>query len=288
MPIKEDKIYQEKIKKISKLINDSEVILIGIGAGMSASGGLNYMNTDFFKKHFPQYYKLGFKNNIETMGSLWDLTSQNVTAYWGYWANHINTMRFESPLTKPYIYLSNILKDKKYFICSTNADGQIERSNVDQNKIYAPQGNYKYFQCIKPCEEKIYDDEPFIKNMINNMADEYHISEDTIPYCPNCGNYLIPNLRKDNKFIEKPHIKNKAVYKQFINDSLDKNTLLLEFGVGYNTPVIIRFPFEEITYKNPNSHLVRFNLTKPEVPKAIAKRSISMPYDINQSLEDLV
>lgn len=280
--------YNKNIKKAYDAISDAENIVIGVGSGLSAAGGLNYGSQEFFKGHYPQYARLGYKTIVEIMGKFWmNIDKENACKYWGFWSHHINEIRYKTPATEPYLNLYKLVKDKNYYLISTNVDYQLEKAGFSQDKIFEPQGQYSQFQCIIPCSNEVYYNEKYIKSMVKNKVDDYTISSDDIPYCPNCGEFLIQNLRCDNRFVEEPNYKNYNNYVEFIKDSLDKNTVLLELGVGYNTPTIIRFPFEQYSYRYLNMTLIRMNLGDARIPSEINKR-ISIDNDLNKSLKDIV
>lgn len=281
--------YEDKINNLVNKIKNAQAIVIGIGAGMTSSGGINYTDEKLFKKWFPTYYKLGFRSLMELQGMfwIWNGQEQNMSLYWGYWARHIDKIRFQTPLLEPYKNLKKIIKDKDYFIISTNADGQLQKSEFDRDKIFSMQGNYDSLQCMIPCSEEIYPSEEYVKNMVISINNN-QVSIDTIPRCPHCRNYLIPNLRCDGTFVEKPYMKNEVKYRQFLRQNINKNILFLELGVGYNTPVIIRYPFEQLTYNLDNATLIRINKGMAGVSKEIKNKSISLDEDINKVLIDVI
>ena len=281
--------YEDKINNLANKINNADAIVVGIGAGMTSSGGINYSDEKLIKKWFPQYYDLGFRSLMELQGMFWfwNKKEKDMQLYWGYWARHIDKIRFQTPLLEPYKNLQKLIKDKDYFIISTNADGQLEKSEFDKNKIFSMQGNYGYLQCMTPCSDEIYASEEYVKKMINSIKNN-QVSIDTVPRCPHCGNYLIPNLRCDDTFVEKPHMKNAEKYRDFLRKNINKKILFLELGVGYNTPVIIRYPFEQMTYNLDKSTLVRVNKGLASVSKEIEGKSISIDEDINKVLRDVI
>ncbi len=278
--------YTNKINKASELINDADNIIIGVGAGLTASGGINYLNTEHFKQYYPQYYKQGYKNIMDVMGKkFWKINEDNAQEYWTFWATHINHVRYQTGLLEPYKRLHDLIKDKNHFIISTNVDGQLEKAGFNKEKIFAPQGDYAYFQCSTPCTYDIYYNEKMIKTMLENKIDEYTIQKEDIPLCPKCGEYLIPNLRSDNTFVEKPHMENFPSYQKYIDKIIDNNVVLLELGVGFNTPVIIRFPFEKLAEKYSNFSLIRVNLTEYI---SNTNNLLEINEDINKVLGDIL
>ena len=276
-----DADYCGKIQKAANAILNADCLLIGVGSGMSASCGLNYSDPTLAQKWYPEYFEQGKKSIIEIMSCFWATTinKKNAAAFWGFWAKHIYHIRYEPDALKSYIDLFKIVNGKDYFICTTNVDCQLQKCGFNENKIFAPQGNYGFFQCEKPCTQDVYDNEELIKKMIKNMVSPFEIQNTDIPLCPKCGKYLMPNLRCDHRFVEQPHIKNQTLYVDFVNKAIDKNMVLLELGVGYNTPVIIRYPFEAITLKYKSVTLIRVNISDVEVSEHIANKTICIQED---------
>jgi NAD-dependent SIR2 family protein deacetylase len=282
--------YWDDIQKSSECIANADVLLIGVGSGLTASGGLSYSDPVLAQKWYPDYFEQGQKSIIEIMSNFWPNTinEKKAVRFWGFWAKHIWHIRYEPQALKPYLDLFSIANRKEYFICSTNVDGQLEKAGFEKNKIFAPQGDYALFQCSKPCSQDVYDNNKMITTMLENMVSPFEICHDDIPFCQKCGNYLIPNLRCDDTFVETPHLINAVAYKNFIQTSNNKKIVLFELGVGYNTPVIIRYPFEAIALKYPNATLIRINVTDADVSKEIIEKSISIQEDIGKVLSDIL
>lgn len=281
-------IYVDNINKVANLIQEADYILLGAGAGLSAAGGLNYGDSKLFKKWFPKLSELGIDTIAEAISIYWNANDSNRRNFWAYWANHINKIRFEALALKPYLDLFEILKDKNHFIITTNVDGQFIKAGFDKEKIFAPQGDYGLFQCAKPCSNELYDNKVFIDKMIANMdTDKFSILKEDIPHCPKCGSYMSKNLRVDDTFVEAPHMIKQKDYMDFINNSMDGKLVIIELGVGFNTPGIIRWPFERITMKHPHAVLIRLNMDYPEVNKEISHKSLCFNTDIMKTINDI-
>lgn len=273
----------------TRLIKEADYILVGAGAGLSAAGGLNYSDPELFKKWFPILASVGINTIAEAISLYWYMKDSNIRSFWGYWANHINKIRYEAPILKPYLQLYELLKNKNYFIITTNVDGQFIKAGFDQAKIFAPQGDYALFQCEHTCSDEVYPNKVYIDKMISGMdMDTFAICEEDIPHCPKCGAYMSKNLRIDNTFIEVPHLQTQDSYFEFINNSVNGKLVLLELGVGFNTPVIIRWPFEKITLKYPNATLLRINMNNPDVPKELITKSISFSNNITDVITEII
>lgn len=279
----------DKVNQMKALIEEADYVLVGAGAGFSASGGLDYNDPDLFQKWFPQLARLGIKNLWQGLSSHWYMKESNKRRFWAYWATHISKIRYESPVLTPYAQLFELLKNKKYFIITTNVDYQFYKAGFDPNKIFAPQGDYALFQCERPCSNAVYHNKAYIDQMISGInKGSYEIKSNDIPRCPKCGAYMSKNIRVDHLFVEDPHIVNRDSYFEFIKNADKKKLLLLELGVGFNTPIIIRWPFEKIALKQSKSTLIRMNTDKPNIPDKLKFRSITFDEDISEIFNKII
>ncbi|QEN08244.1 Sir2 silent information regulator family NAD-dependent deacetylase [Oceanispirochaeta crateris] len=245
------------IKDIFRLINETKNILIGAGSGLSAAGGMLYTDKPFFDKHFPGYserYGLGYTyeaafHNFPTL-----------VEQYTYWARHIKEMRIDFPVGAVYTRLLELLKDKNHFVISTNVDGQFEKAGFDKEKLFTPQGDYSFFQCSRHCCDQLYSNKEWCDQMLDGIKDtDFAGHKDHIPFCPNCGELLAVNIRKDSFFVEKPWMAKQEDYASFIDSTKGEELVLLELGVGFNTPTIIRLPFEKLAADRKNISLIRVN-----------------------------
>lgn len=281
--------YSHEIHAVADAIKHADSIVVGIGSGMTSAGGLSYTDPALAEKWYPDYFSMGKKSIIEIMGGFWPTTfnKRNAPAFWGFWAKHIFHIRYEPNALQIYQDLYNLLKGKDIFICSTNVDGQLEKAGFEKSKIFAPQGDYALFQCEKPCSQTVYKNNAMIETMLANMVSPFEVRHEDIPRCPRCGSLLIPNLRCDNRFVEKPHVQNKEIYEAFLNGTHNKKTVLLELGAGFNTPTIIRYPFEQVTLLFPYATLIRINDRAAGVPREIEGKAISIQADLQSVIRDI-
>lgn len=250
------KDYSEKINKIRKVINEADYVLIGAGSGLSTAAGIEYGGKRF-EDNFQDYIK---KYNMTDMYTAGFYPFESLEEKWGYWAKHIYKNNVGMVGTPLYEKLLKLIEDKKYFVITTNVDDQFVKSGFPSQKVFATQGSYNYFQCSKGCHTELYKNTDIIKEMVENIDEDLKIPSKLVPICPKCGEPMDTNLRKDNYFVEDMHwFKQQNAYQKFINEAKDNKTVLLEFGIGFNTPAIIRFPFESMTVKIPKWTLVRFN-----------------------------
>ena len=272
------------IATIKKWIEESDAILIGAGAGLSSAAGVEYSGKKF-EKEFKEFIK---KYHIKDLYTSSFYPFETEEEKWAYWAKHIHSAYYESPKKELYKKLYQLVKDKNYFVITTNTDGKFIQNGFDKEKVFEVQGSYSKIQCSIPCHKKLYDDEELVKNLLKNIDKDLKVPTSMVPKCPVCGENMNVNLRCDDTFVEDEiwHKMNN-LYNTFLDKYENKKVLLLEFGVGYNTPGIIRFPFEEMVYHNSKYHLVRFNNRYAEVPEEIEERSISVTEDINKVLNQI-
>ena len=185
-----------------------------------------------------------------------------------------------------YKNLYNLVKDKNYFVVTTNTDGQFINNGFDKEKVFEVQGSYSKLQSSIPGHNKLYDNEELVKEMISNIDEDLKIPTSLVPKCPVCGENMAVNLRCDDTFVEDDNWnKMQDRYDDFIKKNLKKKVLLLEFGIGFNTPGIIRFPFERMTYMYDNFKLIRFNNKFANVSDEIKDRAISVTDSISSTID---
>jgi NAD-dependent SIR2 family protein deacetylase len=182
-----------------------------------------------------------------------------------------------------------LVAGKPHFVITTNVDAQFGKAGFLSSGLFTPQGDYGKFQCAVPCSDILHDNRDLVHNLIANMDDANVLVRDSdIPRCPACGDYLERNLRRDGHFVESPHMEKQPAYAEFVNRSSTGRLVLLELGVGFNTPGIIRWPFERIALQHPCATLVRVNLDDASVPEAIERKSIMFREDAALLLQDLM
>ena len=270
------------IIKIKKWIDDADVILIGAGAGLSDAAGIHYSG-EKFETDFKDFIKKYGITDLYT-SSFYPFKSEEER--WAYWAKHIYFSYYEVMHTRLYSKLYDLVKDKDYFVITTNVDGQFINNGFSKDKVFEVQGSYAKLQCSKPCHNKLYDNHGMVKKMLTSIDEDLKIPTELVPKCPVCHENMSVNLRCDDTFVEDDnwHKLNKN-YNDFLKNISDKSVLLLEFGVGFNTPGIIRFPFEEMTFLHDNFKLIRFNSEYPMVSREIGDRSISVSDNIEEVID---
>lgn len=277
------KTYKERVKKASDALKNAEYILIGAGAGLSDAAGLKYSGkrfTDRFQDFIEKY-------GMEDLYSSSFYPFETIEEKWAYWARHISLNRFETPATELYKKLFDLVNEKKYFVLTTNVEHQFWKAGFPDEKIFATQGDYGYIQCAKGCHNKLYDDEELVRDMLRQTKD-CMIPSELVPKCPVCGGEMDVNVRKDQYFIQDEAWDEACSnYRSFLKEIQNKKVVFLELGVGFNTPTIIRYPFEQMAYVNSNATIIRLNRNYPDGATENENKTITFEEDMMEVISGL-
>ncbi len=290
------------MKDIKTLLQEADAVLIGAGAGLSTSAGFTYSG-ERFKKYFADFEKkYGFHDMYSGGFTAFESSEEN----WAYWSRQIYLNRFVKAPLPVYEKLLELVKDKNYFVLTTNVDHCFQKAGFDKSRLFYTQGDYGLWQCSEPCHKKTYDNQLFVEKMIREQG--FVIQEDgglelpengfegikmivpseLVPHCPICGKPMSMNLRADDTFVEdEGWHKAAGRYEDFLNKNKDGRIVYLELGVGGNTPGIIKFPFWKMTYANPKATYICINKGEAQVSGEIEKQSICVNNDIYEVLKSL-
>ncbi|MDE7182077.1 MAG: Sir2 silent information regulator family NAD-dependent deacetylase [Clostridia bacterium] len=275
--------YSKKIERLKAALDSADAVVIGAGAGLSTSAGLTYSGERFFK-YFADFNE---KYKISDMYSGGFYPYETMEEYWAWWSRHVFYNRYVEPPKPVYDKLLKLVKDKEYFVITTNVDHCFQRAGFDKNRLFYTQGDYGLFQCSVPCHDKTYDNEEIIRRMVAEQKD-MKIPSSLIPSCPVCGKPMTMNLRCDDKFVQDSGwYASCDRYDAFIKNHKSGRVLYLELGVGGNTPVIIKYPFWRYTSGNPKSTYACINLGEAVCPQQIEKKSICIDGDIGEVLSQI-
>ena len=191
------KNYSKQIKELKNEIETADAIVIGAGAGMSTSAGM-YYNGERFERYFSDFHK---KYGIRDIYSGGFYPYETLEEYWAWWSRHIFVNRYDVDIGKPYTDLLKLVKDKDYFVLTTNVDHQFQLAGFDKKRLFYTQGDYGLWQCSKPCHQKTYDNEEIVRQMVAEQKD-MKIPTELIPKCPVCGAPMTMNLRSDMTFVQ--------------------------------------------------------------------------------------
>lgn len=291
----------DKLSRLKAVLNDADAVIVGAGSGLSAAAGFTYSG-ERFERYFHDFAE---KYHIRDIYSGGFYPFDSLEEYWAWWSRHIWVNRYMNAPRPVYDNLLELVRDKDYFVLTTNVDHCFQKAGFDKHRMFYTQGDYGLFQCSVPCHNDTYDNADIVRKMVeaqgftvteNNdlFAEEDKILKmvipsELIPYCPECGKPMTVNLRSDNTFVEdKGWHTAQNRYEDFIRRHKDLHILFLELGVGANTPVIIKYPFWKMTAENQKAVYACINYGEAVCPRDIEKQSICLDADIGKVLEDMM
>lgn len=272
-----------QIDRLKQALGGADAVVIGAGAGLSTSAGLTYSG-ERFEKNFADFIE---KYSIRDMYSGGFYPFQTLEEYWAWWSRQIMLNRYEKAPKPVYDDLLSLVKDKDYFVLTTNVDHQFQLAGFDKKRLFYTQGDYGLWQCSKPCHQETYDNEEIVRRMVTEQRD-MRVPTELIPRCPKCGRPMTMNLRCDNTFVQdEGWYAATQRYEDFLRRHEKTRVLFLELGVGMNTPVIIKYPFWKMTAKNPNAIYGCINNGQAFCLQEIKKQSICIDQDICSALKEM-
>ena len=269
-----------QIDRLKQVLGTADAVLIGAGAGLSASAGLTYSG-ERFERYFSDFHQ---RYGITDMYSGGFYPYDTLEEYWAWWSRHIFYNRYADAPVPVYQVLLSLVKNKDYFVLTTNVDHQFQKAGFDKQRLFYTQGDYGLWQCSKACHNKTYDNESSVRRMVEQQQD-MKIPSELIPHCPVCGAPMIMNLRCDDTFVQDEGWYAAAErYSDFVKQHRSGKILYLELGVGNNTPAIIKYPFWRMTLQNPNAIYASINLENMMIPQ-IENQSILINMDIASAVK---
>ena len=273
--------YSDKLSRLKDEIATADAIIIGAGAGLSASAGFDYSG-ERFEKYFADFHE---KYGITDMYSGGFYPFETLNEYWAWWSRLILVNRYDIPVGKPYTDLLKSVADKDYFVLTTNVDHQFQLAGFDKKRLFYTQGDYGLFQCSEPCRNETFDNENAVRAMVKQQQN-MKIPDELIPKCPHCGKPMAMNLRCDDSFVQDEGWYAAAErYEEFIRRHKNLHILFLELGVGFNTPGIIKYPFTQMTAINPKAVYACVNMKEAYAPREISDRAVCIDGDIGDVIE---
>lgn len=271
------------ITDLKEAIQNADAVMIGAGAGLSTSAGFVYSGERFEKNfqdfadtyHFDDMYSGGF------------YPYKTLEEHWAYWSRYIWINRY-MPAPKPvYDALFSIVKDKDYFVLTTNVDHQFQKAGFEKKRLFYTQGDYGLWQCSEPCCQKTYDNEEIVQQMVEQQK-EMRVPSELIPHCPVCGKPMSMNLRADSTFVQdEGWYRASDCYEDFVRRHQNMKTLYLELGVGMNTPGIVKYNFWKQVHQNSKASYACINQGQAYAPSEIKDRSICIDGDIGTVLNKI-
>ena len=275
--------YSAQIKNLQAALREADAVVIGAGAGLSTSAGFTY-DGERFEKYFSDFYaRYGFSDMYS--GGFYPYATPE--EHWAYWSRYIYINRYMDAPKPVYDAILKLVQDKDYFVITTNVDHCFQKAGFDKKRLFYTQGDYGLFQCSEPCCQETFENEAVISEMVMQQ-ENMKIPTELLPVCPHCGKSLTMNLRSDDKFVEDEGWHQAAErYENFLRTRAGGKILFLELGVGYNTPGIIKYPFWQMTAKNPNAIYACINQGQAVCPPEIERRSLCINADIGPVLQSL-
>ncbi|MFV0438287.1 MAG: Sir2 silent information regulator family NAD-dependent deacetylase [Desulfopila sp.] len=285
------KIYVEQTAEVDRQIStaaawldEADAVLIGAGAGLSSAAGLVYHGRRF-TENFAEFIARYDSRYMTDMYSAGFYPFPTEEEKWGYWSKHACLNSIEMAGLPLYKELRAVVREKKCFIFTTNVDNQFFKTGFAAAEIFATQGSYSLIQCQKRCHKRTYDATELFLTM-DQQRRACQIPSELVPRCTLCGGPMVMNLRCDDFFVEDENWHRAAnSYGLFLEGMKEKKLLLLELGVGHNTPVIIRFPFEKMAIENENWSLVRINSSEAAIPQVLGDRALGVKADLVEAIE---
>lgn len=274
----------DDVARLKRELDTADAVVIGAGAGLSTSAGFTYGG-----ERFHQYF-----SDFEAKYGYHDMYSGGFYPYatpeerWAFWSRTIYINRYQDPPKPVYQDLLQLVRGKDYFVLTTNVDHCFQKAGFDKQRLFYTQGDYGLWQCSRPCHQKTYDNEAAVRKMFTQQRD-LRVPSDLVPHCPVCGAPMSMNLRVDDTFVEDAGWHGAAGrYEAFLRSHQGQHLLFLELGVGGNTPVIIKYPFWNMTHQNPKATYACINLAEAYCPKEIQKQTICIDGDIGNVLHTLL
>ena len=294
---------KESITKLKNALASAECVLIGAGAGLSAAAGYDYAGARFLKYFADFHARFGIAD-IYT-GGFYPFPTRG--SFWAWWSRSIYINRYVPLRGDVYTNLLRTVAGRDYFVLTTNVDHAFQRAGFDKQRLFYTQGDFGLFQSSRPhgaSAGKTYDNAAAVRAMLTAQgftfaadgelllpadgAPAMEIPTELIPYCPDDGAEMTTNLRVDDTFVEDAGWHAAAArYKEFLAHTQGRRTLLLELGVGMNTPGIIKYPFWRMAVQRTDVTYACVSLETPLVPHEIAAQSIWIGADIAEVLQKI-
>jgi len=288
------------IEQLKAVLDSCDAVIIGAGAGLSASAGFSYSG-ERFERYFSDF---AAKYRFSDMYSGGFYPYETLEEHWAYWSRYIYINRYMTAPKPVYEKLFALVRDKDYFVLTTNVDHCFQKAGFDKQRLFYTQGDYGLFQCSEPCHQETYDNEAIVREMVlsqgyaigpegslylpEGVTPKMAVPTELVPRCPRCGRPMTMNLRADDSFVEDEGWHRAAGrYSDFLRRHQNLKVLFLELAVGYNTPVIIKYPFWRMTRDWKDATYACLNSGEAYAPDEIKRKSICIDGDIWQILSRL-
>ena len=275
--------FSTQIDKLRAALAEADAVVVGAGAGLSTAAGYTYSGPRFSRLFGDFAARYGFSDMYSGGFYPYDTLEE----HWAFWSRYVMCNRYEPIPGHVYQQLLDLLRDRDYFVLTTNVDHCFQRAGFDKQRLFYTQGDYGLFQCSRPCCQETWDNEDVIRAMVDQQSD-LRIPGELVPHCPHCGAPATMNLRSDGAFVEdEGWHKAAARYSEFLRRHEGMRTLYLEIGVGGNTPGIIKYPFWQMTAANPRATYACVNLGEACAPRELERQSILIDASADEVIAQL-
>lgn len=263
---------------------EADRVLITAGAGLSAAAGYDYGDEDRFRELFPALHRAGLRSRYLVGVPL------PPALRWGFWAVHIDDIRFSTTPNPLYQRLRALVEGKDHWVMTSNVDGLFARNGFAADRVFTPQGDYGRYQCAAPCTPSTWDSRPLVAQLLaaHDPATGAVTDPDALPRCPNCAGEVEISVRVGPQFVDAPYLPAGRRLRHWLGTApADTRLLVVEFGAGFNTPGVIRWPGEQLVRHFPRGHLVRVNPDRPDTPADLGDRALPVPVGAARLLDAL-
>ena len=275
--------FSAQVDKLRAALAMADAVVVGAGAGLSTAAGYTYLGPRFSRLFGDFAARYGFSDMYSGGFYPYDTLEE----HWAFWSRYVMCNRYEPMPGRVYQQLLDLLRDRDYFVLTTNVDHCFQRAGFDKQRLFYTQGDYGLFQCSRPCCQETWDNEDVIRAMVDQQSD-LRIPSELVPHCPHCGAPATMNLRSDGTFVEdEGWHKAAARYSEFLRRHEGMHTLYLEIGVGGNTPGIIKYPFWQMTAANPRATYACVNLGEACAPRELERQSILIDASADEVIAQL-
>lgn len=275
--------FSAQVDKLRAALAMADAVVVGAGAGLSTAAGYTYSGPRFSRLFGDFAARYGFSDMYSGGFYPYDTLEE----HWAFWSRYVMCNRYDPIPGHVYQQLLDLLRDRDYFVLTTNVDHCFQRAGFDKQRLFYTQGDYGLFQCSRPCCQETWDNEDAIRAMVDQQSD-LRIPSELVPHCPHCGAPATMNLRSDGTFVEdEGWHKAAARYSEFLRRHEGMRTLYLEIGVGGNTPGIIKYPFWQMTAANPRATYACINLGEACAPRELERQSILIDASADEVIAQL-
>jgi len=260
----------DNIQLAKEKIKNADAILITAGAGMGVDSGLpDFRGNEGFWEAYPPIKKLGL--SFSQMANPQWFESKPYLA-WAFYGHRLNLYRDTIP-HNGFIMLQELVKEKslKYFIFTSNVDGQFQKAGFSEDNIYECHGSIHHLQCTQNCTDELWENNEDIEIDMDSFQAKELIS------CPNCGVIARPNILMFGDWAwnsKRSHIQD-SNFQAFIDTIRDKNLsiVIIEIGAGEAVPTV-RHLSEEVA-QVLNGFLIRINPRDYDTPSNLG---VGLPF----------